>query len=45
LTGRSFEREAERVSKAALENGIETPADAVAGRKLGVAVGRRALAP
>jgi hypothetical protein len=45
LTGRSFEREAERASEAALANGIETPADAAAGRTLGIAVGRRALAP
>jgi hypothetical protein len=45
LTGRSFEHEAARVSAAALANGIETPADAAAGRTLGIAVARRALAP
>jgi hypothetical protein len=45
LTGRSFEREASRSSGAALANGIETPADATAGRTLGIAVARRALAP
>ena len=45
LTGHSFEREAVRASDAALGNGIETPADNAAGRKLGIAVGRRALTP
>ena len=45
LTGRSFAREAARASSAALANGIETPADDLAGRKLGIAVARRALAP
>jgi hypothetical protein len=45
LSGRSFEREAVRASGAALANGIETPADELAGRKLGVAIGKQALAP
>jgi ASPIC and UnbV/FG-GAP-like repeat len=45
LSGRSFEREATRASGAALANGIETPADAAAGRKLGIAVARRVLTP
>jgi hypothetical protein len=45
LTGRSFEREAVRASDSALGNGIETPADDLAGRKLGIVVARRALAP
>jgi hypothetical protein len=45
LTGRSFERQAERMSAAALANGIETPADAAAGRKLGTEIGTRALTP
>jgi hypothetical protein len=45
LAGRSFEREAVRASDAALGNGIETPADDLAGRRLGIAVARRALAP
>jgi hypothetical protein len=45
LTGRSFEREAARASAAALANGLETPADAAAGRALGTAIGKRALAP
>jgi hypothetical protein len=45
LTGHSFEQEAERASAAALANGIETRDDEAAGRKLGTAVGRRALAP
>ena len=45
LTGRSFDREAERASAAAVANGIETRADDVAGRRLGTAIGRRALAP
>ena len=45
LSGRSFEREATRASGAALANGIETPADELAGRKLGVAIGKQALAP
>jgi hypothetical protein len=45
LTGRSFKRDAERASEAALANGIETPADDAAGRELGTAIGKRALAP
>jgi hypothetical protein len=45
LTGRSFERDALRASDAALVNGIETPADELAGRRLGREAGRRALAP
>jgi hypothetical protein len=45
LTKRSFERQAEQASAAALANGIETPADAAAGRELGTAIGRKALTP
>ncbi|HEX6788853.1 MAG TPA: FG-GAP-like repeat-containing protein [Gaiellaceae bacterium] len=45
LTGRSFEHDAERASSAALANGIETPVDDAAGRALGTAIGKRALAP
>ncbi len=44
LTGRSFERQADRLSREGIAGGIETPADATAGRALGKAVGKRALA-
>ena len=44
LTGRSFERQAELLSREGIVDGIETPADVTAGRALGRAVGKRALA-
>jgi hypothetical protein len=44
LTGRSFDREAERFARSGVASGIETPADEAAGRALGTAVGRRAWA-
>jgi hypothetical protein len=44
LTGRSFEREAEQLSREGVAGGIETPADVTAGRELGRTVGKRALA-
>lgn len=44
LTGRSFTAQAARTSRAGLENGIELRADETAGRRIGVAVGKRALA-
>ena len=43
LTGRSFDRQAERASRDGVAAGIETPADETAGRKLGAAVAQRAL--
>jgi hypothetical protein len=44
LTGRSFERQAERLGRAGVAAGIETPADEGVGRELGTTVGQRALA-
>jgi hypothetical protein len=44
LTGRSFAAQAERMSAAGPAEGIETPADAAAGRALGTEVGKLALA-
>ncbi len=44
LTGRSFDRQAERLGRSGVESGIETPADASAGRSLGSTVGKRAQA-
>ncbi len=44
LTGRSFDRQAERIGAAGVTSGIETPADGTAGRALGMAVAKRALA-
>ena len=44
LTGRSFEAQAAAASAAALTGGIDTPGDLVAGRQIGTAVGRLALA-
>jgi hypothetical protein len=44
LTGRSFDREAERLARSGVESGIETPADEAAGRALGTTVGKRAWA-
>ena len=44
VQGRSFERQAERLSREGITGGIETPADVTAGRALGKAVGKRALA-
>jgi len=43
LTGRSFDRQAERLGSAGVAAGIETPADETAGSKLGSAVAQRAL--
>jgi len=44
LTGRSFARQAEAAEQSSVENGINLPADVAAGRKLGVRVGKLALA-
>ena len=44
LTGHSFAREAERLSRSGVESGIETPADETAGRALGTTAGQRARA-
>jgi hypothetical protein len=44
VLGRSFERQAERLSREVIAGGIGTPADVTAGRALGEAVGKRALA-
>ena len=43
LTGRSFEREVALLGRAGVAAGIETRADEESGRRLGTAVGRRAL--
>jgi hypothetical protein len=43
LTGHSFARRAEQLSKAGVAGGIETPPDVAAGRALGTKVARRAL--
>jgi hypothetical protein len=44
VLGGSFERQAEQLSREGIAGGIETPADVAAGRALGKAVGKRALA-
>jgi hypothetical protein len=44
LTGQSFARQAERLSRAGVDGGIETPADETGGRALGTTVGRKAVA-
>ncbi len=44
VLGRSFERQAEQLSREGIAGGIDTPADVAAGRALGKAVGERALA-
>jgi hypothetical protein len=44
LTGRSFAGRAAAASGAGLADGIELRADEAAGRKIGIAVGKRALA-
>jgi Na+-translocating ferredoxin:NAD+ oxidoreductase RnfD subunit len=44
VLGRSFDQQAERLSREGIAGGIETPADVTAGRALGRAVGKRALA-
>jgi hypothetical protein len=43
LTGRSFDRQAERASHDGVAAGIEIPADETAGQKLGTTVAQRAL--
>jgi hypothetical protein len=44
VLGRSFDQQAERLSREGIAGGIETPADVAAGQALGKAVGERALA-
>ena len=44
LTGRSFTRQAAAAEQSSVEDGINLPADAAAGRKLGTRVGKLALA-
>jgi len=44
LTGRSFDRQAERASRSGVASGIDIQADVAAGRALGIAVGKRAQA-
>jgi len=41
-TGRSFARTAAKAARSGLEAGVDTPADDLAGRKLGVVVGKKA---
>ena len=43
LTGRSFAARAAAAGRAGLANGIELRADDTAGRRIGIAVGKRAL--
>lgn len=42
LTGRSFDRQAGQMSRSGVEGGIDIPADDLAGRKMGIAVGKAA---